>query len=144
MSQIMRLRRRAGSDFDIEDRNNGHRHEHAFVKNIRRNGILHESDLLADSYGGKFNPNAGRELVSGLPTAIKGLMKGKMTPQKLLLHQHKAPDGVKRLFDEIEGRPERNELNLYISGVEDEPAEAASEEREPPAEPSAPTTEEEV
>ena len=143
MSQIMRLRRRAGSDFNIEDRNNGHRHEHAFVKNIRRNGILHESDLLADSYGGKFNPNAGRELVSGLPTAIKGLMKGKMTPQKLLLHQHKAPDGVKRLFDEIDGRPERNELNLYISGIEDEPAEAKSE-REPPAEPSTPTTEEEA
>jgi succinate dehydrogenase / fumarate reductase iron-sulfur subunit len=64
-----------------------------------------------------------------------------MTPQKLLLHQHKAPKEVKRLFDEIEGRPERNELNLYISGVEDEPAEATSE-REPPAEPSTPTTEE--
>jgi succinate dehydrogenase iron-sulfur subunit len=143
MSQIMRLRRRAGSDFDIKDRNNGYRHEHAFVKNIRRNGILHESDLLADSYGGKFNPSAGRELVSGLPTAMKGLRKGKMTPQKLLLHQHKAPKEVKRLFDEIEGRPERNELNLYISGVEDEPAEAKSE-REPPAEPSAPTTEEEA
>jgi succinate dehydrogenase iron-sulfur subunit len=143
MSQIMRLRRRAGSDFEIKDRNNGYRHEHAFVKNIRRNGILHESDLLADSYGGKFNPNAGRELVSGLPTAVKGLRKGKMTPQKLLLHQHKAPKEVKQLFDEIEGRPERNELNLYISGVEDEPAEAKSE-REPPAEPSTPTTDEEA
>jgi succinate dehydrogenase / fumarate reductase iron-sulfur subunit len=141
MSQIMRLRRIAGSDHGIEDRNNGHRHEQAFVKNIRRNGILHESDLLADSYGGKFNPNAGRELVSGLPTALKGLAKGKMTPQKLLLHQHKAPKEVKRLFDEIDGRPERNELNLYISGVEDEPAEPKSE-REPPAETSAPTTEE--
>src|SRR5436853_2060948 len=49
MSQIMRLRRKAGSDHEIKDRNNGYRHEHAFVKNIRRNGILHESDLLADS-----------------------------------------------------------------------------------------------
>ena len=38
MSQIMRLRRIAGSDFDIDDRNNGYRHEHAFVKNIRKNG----------------------------------------------------------------------------------------------------------
>ena len=38
MSQIMRLRRIAGSDFDIEDRNNGYRHEHAFVKNIRGTG----------------------------------------------------------------------------------------------------------
>ncbi|MGH2889678.1 MAG: succinate dehydrogenase/fumarate reductase iron-sulfur subunit [Solirubrobacteraceae bacterium] len=91
MSQIMRLRRKAGSDHEIKDRNNGYSHEHAFVKNIRRNGILHEPDLLADSYGGKLNPSAGRELVSGLPTAISGLMRGKMTPQKLLLHQHKAP-----------------------------------------------------
>jgi succinate dehydrogenase / fumarate reductase iron-sulfur subunit len=141
MSQIMRLRRIAGSDHEIVDRNNGYRHEHAFVKNIRRNGLLHESDLLADSYGGKFSPNAVPELISGLPTALKGLAHGKMTPQKLLLHQHKAPKEVKRLFDEIEGRPERNELNLYISGVEDEPAEATGE-REPPVEPTAPTTEE--
>src|SRR5438105_3345031 len=86
MSQIMRLRRKAGSDYDIVDRNNGYRHEHAFVKNIRKNGLLHEADLLPDSYGGKLNPRAGRELVSGLPTAISGLMRGKMTPQKLLLH----------------------------------------------------------
>ena len=36
MSQIMRLRRMAGNDQDIDDRNNGHRHEQAFVKNIKR------------------------------------------------------------------------------------------------------------
>ncbi len=128
MSQIMRLRRKAGSDFEIKDRNNGYSHEHAFVKNIRRNGILHEPDLLADSYGGKFNPSAGRELVSGLPTAISGLMRGKMTPQKLLLHPHKAPAEVKRLFDAIDSKPERNELNLYVSGYEDEPEEAAGKD----------------
>src|ERR1700732_517924 len=68
MSQIMRLRRVAGSDYDIKDRNNGYNHEHAFVKNIRKNGILHEPDLLADSYGGKLHPAAGKELLSGLPT----------------------------------------------------------------------------
>jgi succinate dehydrogenase / fumarate reductase, iron-sulfur subunit len=130
MSQIMRLRRKAGSDFEIKDRNNGYRHEHAFVKNIRRNGILHEPDLLADSYGGKFNPSAGRELVSGLPTAISGLMRGKMTPQKLLLHQHKAPAEVKKLFDTIEGRENRNELNLYVSGYEDDPAEQEGKDTE--------------
>jgi succinate dehydrogenase / fumarate reductase iron-sulfur subunit len=143
MSQIMRLRRKAGSDFEIKDRNNGYRHEHAFVKNIRRNGILHEPDLLADSYGGKFNPSAGRELVSGLPTAISGLMRGKMTPQKLLLHQHKAPAEVKKLFDTIDGREKRNELNLYVSGYEDEPEphKEGAEGREPPPEPSAPETE---
>jgi len=139
MSQIMRLRRRAGSDYEIEDRNNGYRHEHAFVKNIRRNGILHEPDLLADSYGGKFNPNAGRELVSGLPTALKGLSRGKMTPKTMLLHTHKAPEEVRKLFDEIDGRAERVELNLYVTGYEDAPEnqpeeEAGAEGREPSAE----------
>jgi succinate dehydrogenase / fumarate reductase iron-sulfur subunit len=130
MSQIMRLRRRAGSDFDIEDRNNGYRHEHAFVKNIRRNGILHEADLLADSYGGKFNPNAGRELVSGLPTALTALSRGKMTPKTALLHSHKAPQEVRRLFDRIEGREQRVELNLYVTGYEDEPESAGPAEKE--------------
>jgi succinate dehydrogenase / fumarate reductase, iron-sulfur subunit len=141
MSQIMRLRRIAGTDQKIDDRNNGHRHEAAFVKNIRRNGILHESDLLADSYGGKFSPSAVPELVSGLPTATTGLRRGKMTPQKLLLHQHKAPKEVKRLFDEIDGREERVELNLYVTGYEDDPAEATAADREPPAETSAPEPE---
>jgi succinate dehydrogenase / fumarate reductase iron-sulfur subunit len=120
MNQIMRLRRIAGTDYEIEDNNNGYRHEHAFVKNIRRNGLLHEADLLADSYGGKFNPNAGRELVSGLPTAIRGLARGKMTPKTALLHPHKAPKAVRQLFDKIDSKKERNELNLYVSGYEDE------------------------
>ena len=148
----MRLRRKAGSDFDINDRNNGYRHEHAFVKNIRRNGILHESDLLADSYGGKFHPRAVPELLSGLPTAATGLARGKMTPQKILLHQHKAPKDVKRMFDEIDGRKERVELNLYVTGYEEEEdfeagesqlkeerAEAKAEAAERPPEPEAET-----
>jgi succinate dehydrogenase / fumarate reductase iron-sulfur subunit len=120
MNQIMRLRRIAGSEEKIVDSNNGFRHEHAFVKNIRRNGILHESDLLADSYGGKFNPAAVPELMSGLPVAFKSLARGKMTPAKLLLHTHKAPKEVKRLFDTIEAEKPRVELNLYVTGREDD------------------------
>jgi succinate dehydrogenase / fumarate reductase, iron-sulfur subunit len=132
MSQIMRLRRIAGNDLEIEDRNNGLRHEHAFVKNIRRNGLLHEADLVPDSYGGKFHPRAVPELLRSLPTVLVGLRRRKMTPAKALLHQHKAPKAVRRLFDEIDGKPERYELNLYISGYEDdddvaEPVAAASE-----------------
>src|SRR5436305_6793292 len=46
MSQIMRLRRIAGSDHEIEDRNNGHRHEDAFATLIRDYGLLHEAELL--------------------------------------------------------------------------------------------------
>jgi succinate dehydrogenase / fumarate reductase iron-sulfur subunit len=136
MSQIMRLRRISGSDFDIVDRNNGYRHEHAFVKNIRKNGILHESDLLADSYGGKFHPAAARELTSGLPAAAKGLTRGKMTIKTALLHTHKASPEVKRIFDTVEGRSERVELNLYVSGYEDEPEEsgAATKETRPAGE----------
>jgi succinate dehydrogenase / fumarate reductase iron-sulfur subunit len=124
MSQIMRLRRVASGDHHIEDRNNGSRHEHAFVKNIRRNGLLHEADLVPDSYGGKFHPRAVPELIASLPIVINGLRRGKMTPKKALLHEHKAPKEVKRIFDVVEGRDQRYELNLYISGYEDDESEA--------------------
>src|SRR6476646_9149082 len=52
MNQIMRLRRRAGSDHGIVDRNNGHRHESAFGTLVRDNGLLWEAELLPRSYGG--------------------------------------------------------------------------------------------
>jgi succinate dehydrogenase / fumarate reductase, iron-sulfur subunit len=136
MSQIMRLRRIAGSDYEIEDRNNGHRHEHAFVKNIRKNGLLHEADLLPDSYGGKLHPRAVPELLSSLPTITTALARGKVTPAKALLHAHKAPKEVKRLFDEIEGREERVELNLYVSGYEDDPQHAPHRDEPTPLTPT--------
>src|SRR3712207_3551086 len=99
MNQIMRLRRISGADHEIEDRNNGYRHEHAFVKNIERNGMLHEADLLPDSFGGKFHPRAVPELMRSLPAILKALRTGKVTPQKALLHPHKAPKDVKRIYD---------------------------------------------
>jgi succinate dehydrogenase / fumarate reductase iron-sulfur subunit len=149
MNQIMRLRRISGTDHEIEDRNNGYRHEHAFVNNIRRNGLLHEADLLPDSYGGKFHPRALPELVESLPTIGKALARRKVTPAKALLHQHKAPKEVRRIFDQIERREDRVELNLYVSGYEDDPRHAPHTDEptpltpEPPAEPSAPETSEE-
>src|ERR687897_2984920 len=91
MSQIMRLRRIAGSDHEIDDRNNGHRHEMAFVDNIEKNGLLHEADLLPDSYGGKFHPRAVPELVDSLPVITRALMRRKVTPGKALRSGHKAP-----------------------------------------------------
>ena len=71
MSQIMRLRRSAGTDHEIVDRNNGHRHEDAFVTLVRDYGLLNEAELLPRSYGGnswfgKFHPAAGKELLSSL------------------------------------------------------------------------------
>src|SRR5919109_1695306 len=52
MNQIMRLRRRAGSDHHIVDRNNGERHEAAFVTLVKNYGLLWEAELLPRSYGG--------------------------------------------------------------------------------------------
>ncbi|MFI4977351.1 MAG: succinate dehydrogenase/fumarate reductase iron-sulfur subunit [Solirubrobacterales bacterium] len=126
MGQIMRLRRIAIGDHHIVDQNNGERHEAAFVNNIRRNGLLHEADLLADSFGGKFHPRAVPELIAGLPTAIRGLLRRKMTPAKILLHPHKAPKPVRGYFDAIEGREERYELNLYISGYDEDESPAGA------------------
>ena len=121
MSQIMRLRRIAGADYGIDDRNNGHRHEVAFVKNIERNGLLFEADLLPDSYGGKFHPRAVPELLSSLPVILRAVQRGKVTPSKALRHQHKAPKEVKRIFQQVHDKDERYELNLYVVGEEDEP-----------------------
>jgi succinate dehydrogenase / fumarate reductase iron-sulfur subunit len=120
MSQIMRLRRIAGSDHGIDDRNNGHRHEKAFVDNIEKNGLLHEADLLPDSYGGKFHPRAVPELLASLPVALKGLRRGKITPKKALLHAHKASKDVKRIFERVHDQEKRYELNLYVSGKDED------------------------
>jgi succinate dehydrogenase / fumarate reductase, iron-sulfur subunit len=130
MGQIMRLRRIAGSDQHIVDQNNGHRHEQAFTTLVRDYGLNHETELLSRSYGGdswfgKFHPAAGKELLSSLPIAIRGLLKGKMNP-KIAIFGHKIPkqdlNAVKKIYEKVESRPERYELNLYVSG-EDEDAE---------------------
>ncbi|MDX6644086.1 MAG: succinate dehydrogenase / fumarate reductase, iron-sulfur subunit, partial [Solirubrobacteraceae bacterium] len=133
MSQIMRLRRIAGSDFEIDDANNGHRHEKAFVENIEKNGLLHEADLLPDSYGGKLHPRAVPELVDSLPVIAKALARGKVTPKTALLgasYPKESKKQVKRIFEQVESHEQRYELNLYISGYEDEPVEATAAEEE--------------
>ncbi len=50
MDQIMRLRRRATHDYEIDDVNNGRRHEAAFTKIIEKKGTHDESLLLQESY----------------------------------------------------------------------------------------------
>jgi succinate dehydrogenase / fumarate reductase iron-sulfur subunit len=123
MNQIMRLRRRAGSDYHIDDRNNGHRHERAFVNNIRKNGLLHEADLLPDSYGGKLHPRAIPELLDSLPAITKALLRRKVTPGKALRHPHRREHKrLRQYFDTIAEHDERYELNLYISGYDEEEA----------------------
>jgi succinate dehydrogenase / fumarate reductase iron-sulfur subunit len=128
MSQIMRLRRRAGSDFHIEDPNNGERHERAFVSLVRQFGLLNEAELLPRSYGGdsplaKFKPAAARELASSLPAIAKALLRRKVTPASAL-RPHKLAKSdlgaIDRIYKEVEGRDERIELNLYISGRDED------------------------
>jgi hypothetical protein len=43
-----------------------------------------------------------------------------VTPRKALLHAHKAPEEVKRIFKHVHDKEERYELNLYVVGEEDE------------------------
>ncbi|MFL5818498.1 MAG: succinate dehydrogenase/fumarate reductase iron-sulfur subunit [Conexibacter sp.] len=141
MSQIMRLRRVATNDHHIVDRNNGERHERAFTSLIRGYGLLHEAELLPRSYGGdswfgKFHPAAGQELLSSLPVVVSGLIRGKMSP-KLALLGHRIPSrdlkAVQAIFDTVESKDRRYELNLYISGYEDDDADAAPAETVPAA-----------
>jgi succinate dehydrogenase / fumarate reductase iron-sulfur subunit len=123
MDQIMRLRRRATNDFEIKDRNNGYGHEKAFVNLIEKYGTLHEAQLLPRSFGdgslikGQTEPGAVKELIESLPTAIRGLKSGKVSPVKALWH-HKLPDqdNVKKIFEDVESKDERLELNLYVVG----------------------------
>ena len=119
----MRLRRRATNDYGIKDSNNGYGHEKAFGTIIERWGTLHEAQLLPRSFGdgslikGQLKPSGAKQLTESLPTAIRGLRSGKVTPRKALLHP-KLPDQkqVRRIFNEIESKDERIELNLYIVG----------------------------
>jgi succinate dehydrogenase / fumarate reductase iron-sulfur subunit len=129
MSQIMRLRRRAGSDFDINDRNNGQRHEDSFVTLVGDYGLLHEAELLPRSFGGnswfgKFHPAAGAVLLKSLGAIVPAVLRGKVKIKTAILgHKIAKPDldAVKRVYKKVEDRPERVELNLYVSGYEDDP-----------------------
>ncbi|HEX2105373.1 MAG TPA: succinate dehydrogenase/fumarate reductase iron-sulfur subunit [Solirubrobacteraceae bacterium] len=127
MNQIMRLRRRAG-DHGIVDRNNGHRHEAAFATLVRDHGLLWEAELLPRSYGGnsffgKFAPSAALELADSLPAITKALVRRKVTPMGAL-KAHKIPKQdlrhVRRIYDTVESHDDRYELNLYITGYDDE------------------------
>src|SRR4051812_29678591 len=123
MNQIMRLRRRATNDYEIRDINNGFGHEKAFVDLIEKYGTLFEAQLLPRSFGegsmvrGQTKPAAVKQLIANLPTAARGVKAGKVSPVKALVH-HKLPDQkqVRRIFEEVESKDERLELNLYIVG----------------------------
>ena len=99
MNQIMRLRRIAGNEHGVDDVNNGHRHEIAFVKIIEKKGTLDESLLLQESYApgikGKLMPTLAsiKGLLESIPTAIRGIRTGKMrsVPKLIPGVHHKLP-----------------------------------------------------
>jgi succinate dehydrogenase / fumarate reductase iron-sulfur subunit len=130
MNQIMRLRRRAGDDWKIDDRNNGHRHEAAFVTLVRDHGLLWEAELLPRSHGGnswfgKFAPKAAVELADSLPVITRALIRRKVTPMGALKpHRLPKPDlqQVQEIHDTIAAHDSRYELNLYITGYDEDTA----------------------
>jgi succinate dehydrogenase / fumarate reductase iron-sulfur subunit len=136
MSQIMRLRRIAGNDEKIVDRNNGERHEDSFTTLVRDYGLLHEAELLPRSFGGnswfgKFHPEAGKVLLKSLPSIIPAVLKGKVSVKGAIFgHKIGGSDlgAIQKIYSKVEGRPRRVELNLYVSGYEDD-------EQPPPSEP---------
>lgn len=137
MNQIMRLRRLAGDDHGIRDVNNGHNHEMAFVKNIKKKGTLDESLLLQESYApgvkGKLMPrvSAIKGLLGSIPTAIRGIKTGKMrsVPKLIPGVHHKLPGDAQGHVKEIYERAEESkiQLNLYIIGEGGEEDHAAEE-----------------
>jgi succinate dehydrogenase / fumarate reductase iron-sulfur subunit len=131
MNQIMRLRRRATNDYEIKDGNAGYGHEKAFVDLIEKYGTLAEAQLIPKSYGqgslirAQVDPAAMKELAAKLPTVLRGLMSGKVSPKVALLHHKlKDQDQIRRIFKEIEEKDERLELNLYITGEDGDEQEA--------------------
>jgi succinate dehydrogenase / fumarate reductase, iron-sulfur subunit len=141
MNQIMRLRRLAGDAHEIDDVNNGRRHELAFVKIIEKKGTLDESGLLQESFApgikGKLMPRLAsiKGLFESIPTAIRGIRTGKMrsVPKLIPGVHHKLPGDsqghVKRIYERAE--ESRIQLNLYVigeGGEEDTSAEAVEPE----------------
>ncbi|HET6831587.1 MAG TPA: 4Fe-4S dicluster domain-containing protein, partial [Solirubrobacterales bacterium] len=141
MNQIMRLRRLAGDEHDIDDVNNGRRHEKAFVKLIEKKGTLDEAALLQESFApgikGKLKPTVAsiKGLLESLPTAVRGIRTGKMRSLPKLIPgvHHKLPgdaqDHVEAIYDRAE--ESRIQLNLYVigeGGEEDMTAEAVEPE----------------
>ena len=119
MDQIMRLRRRATSDYEIKDSNNGYGHEKAFVNIIEKWGTLHEAQLLPRSFGdgslvkGQLRPQrrqaAHRRTCPPSSTACRS---GKVSPKKALIHPEAArPEaGAADLQgDRVAGRAHRAE-----------------------------------
>ncbi len=72
---------------------------------------------------GKFHPAAAGELLASLPTALPAVLRGKISP-KTALFGHKIPKQdlkqVQKIYKEVDKPDHAVELNLYVTGYEDE------------------------
>jgi hypothetical protein len=81
---------------------------------------------MVDSYGGRLSPRIVLPLLESLPAVARALLRGKIG-REAIGHPHRGRHrGLARLFDTVAARPEPVELNLYVSGYEDDPGSAPS------------------
>ena len=129
MNQIMRLRRVSGNDHHIVDRNNGDRHERRSRRSSRATACCTRPSCCrartaATRGSASSRRPAGQELLDSLPVITRALVRRKVTPKGALLG-HKIPKDdlkdVQRIFEKV-GKDERYELNLYISGYDEDEA----------------------
>jgi succinate dehydrogenase / fumarate reductase iron-sulfur subunit len=95
---------------------------------VHQYGLLNEAELLPRSIAGnsplaKFKPAAQKELASSLPSIAKALLRRKVTPAAVLKPHKLAKADLKaidRIYKEVESHEQRVELNLYISGHDED------------------------
>jgi hypothetical protein len=67
---------------------------------------------------------------------VNGLLRRKVTPGKAIFG-HRIPKqdlaAVRAIYDKVEGREQRYELNLFITGYDEEAPPAAAQAQAPPA-----------
>ena len=138
MSQIMRLRRIAGSDHHIDDRNNGHRHEQAFVTLVRAGRPAARgraaAALLRRRLVVRQVPPEGRRGAAGLAAGHRARrsQRRKVTPMAALqaAQDHRPQEPAPDLRHDRGREEERYELNLYIVQPDDEEPDEPSDEGE--------------
>ena len=81
-----------------------------------------------DSFFGNSHPAAAAELVSSLPAITAALVRGKVTPMGALKPHNLAerPPAGPVIYEKVESREERYELNLYVTGYDEDNEETVS------------------
>ena len=151
MNQIMRLRRRAGNDHHINDRNNGERHERAFVNAdpattacCTRPSCCRAPTAATRGSASSTRPPA-RSCSTRCRSITKALLRRKVTPMKARFRPTRSPRPTssrsRRSTKRSRAATERIEFNLYISGTDEDNAEnRAASASKPPATPTRRTT----